>query len=298
MKRNLLLFTLVLFFSNTFSQGITDSLVSVQKLWSIVDNYQTLIGGKPVCYYIKISSDTIVNTINYNKVLRTYDKNKQHWTKIGFIREDSSGVYFMSNKMEEGLIYNFNVTINDTVKIFNPTLYHPIDAIVKSVADTIINFKTRRKITLINEWASEVWIEGIGSLNGIIQSGWLLSGITGANPRLLCYFDNETLEFSNPKYDFCFCSSTTNVKTGSKNVLFDIFPNPFINELFVRMNINSDLSSCKIKLYNIEGKEMPIQQITRTDTYYQLNIGNIVQGNYILSITDGEKCYYENVIKQ
>lgn len=299
MKKILLLFIQFLICINIYSQGSRDSLVSVLKLWSIVDEYNVILGGKPVCYYVKFSSDTIINTINYYRVLRTYDKDKQNWNKIGFIREDSSGVYFMSNEMEEGLIYNFNVNINDTVKINNPILNYEntIEAIVKSVTDTIIGSKTKRKITLSNQSSTEVWIEGIGSFNGIIHSGLKLTEITGTDPSLLCYFDNESLEYSNPKYDSCFCSSTANISTVAENDLFNIFPNPFKNELYLKLNSHTDLSHYIVRLYNIEGKEMSIQQIHKTDSHCQLQIGNIQQGNYILTITNGRNTYYQKVTK-
>ncbi len=198
-------------FSNS-KDNITDSLVSDKKLWSIVDDYFVKVGDaeSPIYYNVKFSSDTIINNVNYSRVWRTYDKNKQQWSKIGFVREDSSGVYFMNNEMKEGLIYDFNVKPNEIIRINNPylNLEEPIEAVVKSVTDTLISGKTRRKITLKNGWnATEVWIEGIGSLSGIIDSGLPLSLIVGSNPYLICYFDNETLEFSNPEYDSCFCYS-------------------------------------------------------------------------------------------
>jgi len=206
-------------------------LVDTNKLWStLIVEYI----GPPTfdstlkTQHIRFGDDTIINGLIYKKVLETYNENLINWSYSGYIREDSSRkVYYLNYECydEEYLIYDFNVNIGDTINYFEPYIVDSIDSIYIST-----HYRKRIFIHSIISSFSDVWIEGIGSIYGVINS--MTEGVVGIRFELLCFFENDTLCYQNSNYNDCYIVTNNYEILQYGKQSFNIYPNP-INKCFI-----------------------------------------------------------------
>lgn len=159
----------------------------------------------------KVAGDTIINNMNYYKVLEANDSLQSTWTLKGFIREDlvHHQVYYRNLSEEEGLLYDFDIAVNDTLIICNTYGAFPDSSTLKcELIDTVnINGTDRPRYVLgnfsldTNYSVYDTWIQGIGSLHGILSSG---HGLPDGTKELLCCTQNDTLLFINPEFNTCY----------------------------------------------------------------------------------------------
>lgn len=176
------------------------TLVKENKLWACTmagseqpENYES--------YYIKFSGDTIVNGIEYKIAWKCQDSLQINWEIETFIREDSTKkVYFINPRTnEEELIYDFGLEEGDTIWSNTGQFYARVESVSYIHLDNFDD--SLKKIVVESEYYA--WIEGIGSMNGILQ-GLNIIHLVGAYFDLTCYFENDTLKFQNPEFSTCF----------------------------------------------------------------------------------------------
>lgn len=203
-KYYILLFTILLTATAAFAQNY-EPLVDNTKMWTIMRNISG--GGSPFnTVFTRFDEDTIINNINYLKVWETTDTLQQNWEINGFIREDiqSREVYYRDLSGNEGKLYDFSIEVNDTVEVKNTYFYY-LDNLFKcyKIDSIIVNDTFRKRYHL--EWIfqkntpkqiNEIWIEGVGSYCGVLQSSFSL--IFGASWDLLCNYENGELVYSSP----------------------------------------------------------------------------------------------------
>ena len=76
---------------------------------------------------------------------------------------------------------------------------------------------------------------------------------------------------------------------------FILFPNPFSNQLILKLN--ESIGDGEVSLINNLG-EMILKQKYRSGTEIVLITNLIPTGTYILKIDNGEKQYFETVVKK
>ncbi len=96
------------------------------------------------------------------------------WGYYGFIREDENQrVYLKPPGYFEGMIYDFSVSVGDTIKALNIYLNSDtLNFVVTQVDSVLLLIDYRKRIKLyeyINQ-KEEVWVEGLGSYFGILNS--------------------------------------------------------------------------------------------------------------------------------
>ncbi|MBN1144163.1 MAG: T9SS type A sorting domain-containing protein [Bacteroidales bacterium] len=188
--------------------------------------------------------DTLINEIEYKKLYlfsdSVFDKSKA--TYIGGIREDENKrVYFKGNSLhflkpsfliiennggnvgDEMLLYDFNVNIDDTIRIENLSLFDEI--LTVSSIDTILIGGSYRKIFSFTRIYWLKWIEGIGSVKGLLFTSGSLP-MNGLNGDLICFKQNNETLYFNINYSECF-PILNGIET-EINDLSDIilYPNP------------------------------------------------------------------------
>lgn len=236
MKR--LIFTIVILsiiFNLTAQSNL--QIVDPAKRWSYMEwqDWQPPFVKFP--YYVKFTGDTVINQLEYLKIWRTAEEDSINWNQLGFIRSDTNGDIFMRNLINnEGLVYKFDVNPGDTFSFSNPFLYYDFIAEVLEVDQVYIEpaneYRKRIKITDYdgNSWSSEeYWIEGIGSMAGIITSGVHIHLLTGGVYDALCQWQNNSLVYSNPNFDFCFNIVST-PENYAETISISIDPNPLVGK--------------------------------------------------------------------
>ncbi len=215
-----------------------DPIIDNTKVWS------TLSGGYGLfavecCYqtsFIKFSDDTIIENNICKKVIRSADSLKTFYT-IGFIREINKRIYFTNLKYETGLIYDFNIRPGDTAKVvidnyslgaIHDTVFYNSTFIVTKVDTFEYASKKRLRLTLndIDHHTKEQWIEGIGSISGILSSGYASTGWAGGFWELLCVSQLNNLIYFNTERKSCYLVDKTGIPNIGNSNYFTVYPNP------------------------------------------------------------------------
>jgi hypothetical protein len=195
-------------------------LVTSGKTWSAAHSY-----GQPFPWfsdYIKFGEDTVINALIYKKVWKSQDSVLYGWTANGFIREDQQAVYYLSwaGGPPNHLLYDFNLNTGDTVYLFSDPMgiWFKVDSTGNF---PLLSGEVRRKIALSCYTGNTVvghdtWIEGIGSLYGVLGSG--SCALVGDDPRLLCCHENDTLKYIDPFYNTCHLITDTQGPTDNNDI--------------------------------------------------------------------------------
>lgn len=234
---------------------------------------------------IKFSGDTIFQSTGYKKVWQSNDSTLTHWRLIGFVREDiKTGLYFKNlfGTQEEQLLYNYNLELNDTVKI--PNIFGDQDSsffIVNNIDNVFIDGNMKKKYLIVYpeyQDFTETWIEGIGSLRGILREGYFC---LCNNNTLLCCSKGEELVYKNPDFENCYYSKTKIV--GVKEIQSGQFKlvQHFSNQQVLLQF--SEKKQRKISVFNIAGAIVETFETFESDEI--LNISGYKPGLYLVSST-------------
>ncbi|MFW5974921.1 MAG: T9SS type A sorting domain-containing protein [Bacteroidota bacterium] len=147
-----------------------------------------------------IGNPTEINGQTYFPVYHN-DLTGNRTTTPGYLREDTASqkvYYYESYEDEEGLLYDFSLSEGDTVVVQNYFLNPEETTMVCNAIDTTWIDGEPRKVF---SFYSDTWIEGIGSLHGLLYSGH--NGLPGGSHELTCCFKNGNLIYDNDAYNSC-----------------------------------------------------------------------------------------------
>jgi len=250
MKTRLLM---CLLFAQVISYGqITEMLVDTNKVWSNL--FQNAPGGPPpylwTTTFIRFSNDTLIGPNHYKKVWGTTDSQQLNYEAKGFIREDLSHkvLFRCANDTIDQLLYDFEAVVGDTIIVPGPTAL-----IVDSVGSVFIHGRNVKRMVLSSNGCSgEQWIEGIGSLNGVLNPG--TECIVGTRYDLLCYYKNDTLNYSNPAFGECYYS--TGIEEIEPNgIKANLSPNPVSSSAILTIE-GPQSGDYMLQIYDISGQKL------------------------------------------
>ncbi len=207
----------------------------------------------------------------------------------------SNGLYYkyLYGTQEEQLLYNYNLELNDTIRIPDVLGYKDSSFyIVSNIENVYIDGSIKKKYLLVypeyNNY-KETWIESIGSLQGILWPGRYGAG---SIPILLCCFHDSELIYKNPDYDRCYYSvrPTTGINT-IKATSFKIFPTRTDQNITVQF---PDKKQRKISIYNSCGTL--IEEFVCYESEKIFNISNYQTGLYLI-VSVGENNKSQKFIK-
>jgi hypothetical protein len=216
MKTSVFLFLLLL-----ACAGRTQNLLDERNLWM---NVIPTINSGVYYEFFDIQGDTVIASKTYKKLYRKTDDSSSEWEYIYGMREDSSQkVYFVLREdEEERLLYDFNLQLDDTFFICNRA-----DIYVTSI-DTIflLNGEPRKRIQF--EPGPDTWIEGIGSIDGIVaDGGFYYCNTTGeAFPFLNCFATAGEVLYKK-EWSTYPCLDGTTALHEPVSISLQIYPNPF-----------------------------------------------------------------------
>ena len=239
-----------------------------------------------------VDGDSTFNSIDYKKYYMTYDTIVPSGNFYALLREDTilKKVYSIgSGKTQERLLYDFSLSINDTISVYPLSFPYFSGSILIKVdfIDSILidgNYHKRLKISGVNENTGydEYWIEGIGSTMGIFNSG--ITGVVifdSYYPTLLCFEKDGALLYSNPLFTSCRQNLPTGIKDNSLDVKTKLFPNPATNTVFIKSD--NVIKSYKIK--SLQGQT--IEQLATNTNLLSIDISKYTNGIYLITlITD------------
>jgi len=281
--------SIILMLFSLYSYGqITEMLVDTNKIWSNL--FSTHTGGPPPYYklttFVKFSGDTIINSNHYKKVLTSQDSLQSNYIVSGYIREDSSNKVFYRKSHDSTirLLYDFNVKVGDTVNI--GWSYFPMKFVVETVDSIYIYDKYLKRIVILEDHGKfgEQWIEGIGSLCGVLESGYFF--IVGSRHELLCYYENDTLKYSNPGYPDCYYNTVGVNDPVPDEPDVNLYPNPITSTSIFSIE-NKQTKNYILEIYNLNG--VIIKTFVFNDEQLLLHNKNFVPGLYFYRLIDAGK---------
>lgn len=274
-------------------------LVGENKSWNCA--YEMI--DWPESYTIRLEGDTIINGVEHKKIIR--EMHFYTWIEVtGYIREDSMGrVYAMNTSFEEGLLYDFSANQGDTIVVHNTLNMNwwdydcPWFAELTIVVDTVYPIETQdgitRKVLAIQRTDDnfiELWIEGIGSLAGVIKSGTNLFEELSC-PQflwnyLMCYFEDDLLVYYHSPFEksyVCTHYNDTNLEEITENpTQIKIIPNPVSGSFF--HIVSSEPFQGDIYIFNSLGKLEYEEIVNSFETNFRVAIGSFKPGIYFLKL--------------
>ncbi len=210
-------------------------------------------------------------TIGENEYMDVYQKDTSttnEYELIGYMREEDNGkVYFYDND-KEYLLYDFGMEVGDSIKIYWQQCYECETYIrLDSITEEEIGGAMRKCYhTSSNEFgfwgAPVVWVEGIGSLDGLFYPE-SMTAPGGYITTLLCYKEKGELVYMNEEFDDCVIYNTlSKEEVMTETSISKVYPNPGENIL----NIRTVISEGRIEVYDILGKVVYKQDITEEVT--------------------------------
>ncbi|MBZ0244276.1 MAG: T9SS type A sorting domain-containing protein [Bacteroidales bacterium] len=262
MKRILLLTITAIAFQLALT---AQNFVSPGKQWSVLSS------GMPLSYSTEIfwiEGDSVVNDMAYQKIWISMDSlQTRHYR--GLLREDSNVVYYIQPGNSEGILYDFNLEIGDTISILNYFCFDPFPLTVYEI-DTVEYFGMMRKrwhLGIQGE-PQEVWIEGIGSHSGPIYSGYEFC-IVCPFWELLCFHDQGELQYIAPHETECYKTSVGQSENFETSALL-IKPNPV--KIGSTLFVDSPHKLETISLFNTSGQMLQkIEPTVNGQTAFETN---------------------------
>jgi len=278
----------------------TESYFGSISCWSYKANfYEPIISGYRIgTASYSMQGDTIINNFTYKKMhfgIGTYDSKG---VNDALIRQENQKVYAITKDQQgEFLFYDFSVQVGD--QIISNALYGEISRLPKvSNVDfvTMYNGEKRKRINV----GGDVWIEGIGSINGFMQPiREYLTCDCNSSYTLIAFTKEYVLKF----YDSALCLSF-NCCTGITDEIgkvvetknsYTLSPNPVSDRLF--LNTETEVADCTIELFDIQGKLVLQKQINSFQN--SIHLSSFRNGLYIYRlIHNGELLKVGKIVKQ
>lgn len=261
-------------------------IIETNKTWNIASCIYMDDWTNCTTIFYKLGNAILIDEKTYTEILKSSIETPDIWTNIGYLREDGSGKSFFcpNTSTEEVLLYDFSLTSGDTVEL--SSIGYGQCCSSRTTIDSVktINYQgVERKTLYISSTylfgvenlgkTYSVWIEGIGSLYGLLQPTNCL--YTGANLYVLCVNIDDQNIYKNPDESNCIISSIDEKEPQHKVQILE-------TKDYVSITNNSG-ESITISFFNIEGKLQCLKYATQGALEY-IPKSILSKGLYIISI--------------
>lgn len=255
---------------------------SASQCLALLAEFQDTIGG-----------DTVIGMTTYQKIYQSgvsYDQMCYILPLgyIGCIREDlSKHIYLrLPQSNSDTLIYDFNLTVGDTVKGY---VANCDTIIVDSIDSVLIQSNYRKRFNCSSHTTSFCFancsiIEGIGGTQGLL--------CPMGNYESFFYLDCFNL-YGQTIYPDTITSCPLIVAgiEHHSEILFSIFPNP--SKDFVKIQFNQNIISTTpnftIELSDVTGKIIRTEDYPKVENSINIEKGNLPDGIYFFKISNSDK---------
>ena len=226
------------------------------------------------------SSPTAMPTLYYGPV--PTDTNRY----IGAIREDGAKhIYFYpdtSSFTGEQLLYDFNLTVGDTLPPYNSG-YFAGSNYISSIDSILIGGIYHKRYHISNPAGYSNFtsiIEGIGSTFGLIER--LVDPFEWYD-RLICFTPNGSTAYLDPSYSSCGLPSPMGIADQKKDNGMQVFPNPGNGLINIRLAATGKID---VELCDLTGRTV----LEKNDqlSAFSLDLSSYPCGVYFLKATDGK----------
>ncbi len=281
--------------------GAQNTIVKTNSTWSVLEYGTILAGGsgempqQTICCIgteeITIRNDSTYNEREYKKVFSNIGiKNKFR----GLIREEDQKIFFIrQNLLHEHLLYDFSIENGEMIAITDTggteiSLYAVVDEII---VNEVIKKRIQLKWSLEDESAVNTWIEGIGSMYGLLCNGLPK---TGGGMKLLCVSQNGTPIYQNPLFAKCSYDDSDRQEIGSILGLPVHTGLNAINDSDFSIQVSDGEAAIhsfgrmitQIEIFNISGQKVYFNRKLKNPNEIQLRFLN--KGLHIIKLYDAD----------
>ena len=158
----------------------------------------------------QLEENTIINDLTYQKLTGYFSltpSNKKYIAALRFAEDKKVFVYYDNT---EYLLYDFGAQVGDTLTIFGGIDYYQYSKTLPHVIigiDTLVDGRLKIRSNAITERSGgwevpypKVWIEGVGSRDGIIQNSATTLIGTGTTALLCAYHNDDCIYTTDNSY--------------------------------------------------------------------------------------------------
>ncbi len=237
-----------------------------------------------------IGSDTIINDTTYYHALRSTGGIEVPQSKYGYIRSEDGKVFYRTRPDRlERIIYDFNILEADTIKVYglldrSTDTYNECVLVCDSIR-TKTFFESKRMVyyfhdQYVPEYNCESWLEGIGSLSGLLHNTDTKVGMDAFS--LSCVTFQGGYLFKKNENEPCI-KLAVGIQEHSAGVA-EIYPNP-INE-GQSINIKNAPIGSSFELYDVYGRLVLQNMIKNVNATVNTPLNN---GYFLYRIVDKNK---------
>jgi len=259
--KNIILLLYVLLFLPfiTYSQ---DQLLDTSKIW-----YTAIFEGEPEkinTEVIKLGALQSINDTMYYTVLRSINGNENPDSEYGFMRNDSGKIYYRESiNHYERLFYDFNLEPGDTIIVYGiqrlsddgyDKIKMRLDIITEESFYGINRNVYKFSIKVFKDWESEErWIEGLGSISGLLHHPSDLLGPDGHDLRCV-YKNNELIYKRHPDIECILLKNIDDIEyIKPPNPV--LLPNPVSFNQTVKIQIKEGIL-LKLAFFDVTGRKI------------------------------------------
>jgi len=234
---------------------------------------------------------------HYDDILNVNDTLYYDVGGYGYYREDTltKKIYERwGEEYPEFILYDFSLQEGDSIG-YNWSGIHwfYIDSLrninIFDIDRKIWYFKSKNQYN--QEYVYPIWIEGIGSLAGIMYPASEASLEWGWNGLITCIFYNDNLIFQSNYGEMYGCSfEYVDINEISENNI-SFYPNPITNVSVLKfLNKNNELFF--LEIYDITGELVYRDEINSNQ--FQISKCNFLNGIYLYQLKTNNKIIYTN----
>lgn len=195
----------------------------------------------------------------------------------------------------ERLLYDFNLSIGDTVRIWPADGSDGGDLVVDEIDTVKMGGVYRKRLLLYGIMGSglhEYWIEGIGSTYGLLGSGRSGTYVTDIHyPYLQCYLEDDNIIYKDPYAKRCFIPLPSGMGQQSEQDTPEFYPNPTRGEV----RIKGLVRTWECTVYDGQGEVVFFKKLNSSNDF--LDIKHQPDGTYHIVVRSGREVRYGRVVK-
>ncbi|MGF1565877.1 MAG: T9SS type A sorting domain-containing protein [Flavobacteriales bacterium] len=253
--------------------------------------YRIVWGNFHIIDPIGIVGDTLIDNQSYHRLMQSVDT---LWTPVdatyrGALRvEDEKWYYRKAGGTEDAFICDFGLSLGDTVLINHEWSDGEVSLRVELIDTLVTNGVSRKRLhlNLVDGWWNpnsfdEVWIEGVGSTNGLYYSGYL---VWDSGYLLSCYHEGDTLHYiSQTSLEYSGeCYVTTSVEN-HEQADFGLYPNP--SDGLFTVEIGDWSGSSSLEVLNMLGET--VAERSTIGSVERIDVSHLTPGVYMVRVRNG-----------
>jgi len=234
------------------------------------------------------------DTLSNNDTLYYELFSEDFGTTAQYLREDTieKKVYYRRDfGHDEKLYYDFSMEVGDSISFYDtPDLYFKLE--VKQT-ENVLGLE-RYVYYLKGTWdinnLEVIWIEGIGSLAGIVNPHSVPIFIWAGSTELNCYYYYDELEYQSNWASVYGCNFESLDTDELVNNTVRIYPNPADAYLYIDLSSFIVGNIMIVQIYDIYGKCVKQKKIHSIKE--QINISALMSGLYFINILEDNHIIY------